>query len=114
MTQAAFMTDFIGRKVKMKHIILDQTILISVVLKATDQIVGAYLEDVEVRDVFQHGLNEYTYWGFWESGKYECRIQARTDKFTDDHDELSKLEWNIMNGTIIPKLFNRSWIEREI
>lgn len=96
----------------LRHTQLDNPIIISVVLKATDQIVEAYLEDVKVTEVFQRGLSNYSYNANWEMGKYNCLLQAHTDKFVDDPEELQKLEWVIANGWVIPKLFNRYWIER--
>lgn len=98
----------------MRSIHLDRPIEITVALRPNDQIIGAYLEHVIVDTVFQHALDDYHYWATVEIQHDSHTIEAKSNKFIDNPDELSHLEWSFLNGRILPTIINRARMEWRI
>ena len=90
---------------------LDNPIIIDCVKPATQQHVACFLENVEVHAVYQDGLDSYTYHANAQIGRDRYPLEACSNRFIDDPEELGLLYWMFPNGIQFPKMIALSQIE---
>lgn len=94
-----------------RHTHLNNPIIIDCVKPATEQHTACFLEKVEVYAVYQHGLDRYIYHANVQIGQDRYPLEARSNKFIDDPEELGLLYWMFPNGSQFPKMIALSKIE---
>lgn len=85
-------------------------LIVDIVKPRTEQHVECLFEECDVAYCYQHALDSYTYFAIAKLNNRSYPLEAHSDRFIDNVDELESLRWMFPPGTQFPKMISLSHI----